>query len=74
MADESHNTFRHFGLTSISPFLVEQPKYCVATDTAVTSSDSFDLNNVECRLEAKQLWDKFHDLGTEMIITKSGRY
>lgn len=24
-------------------------------------------------LEAKDLWDKFHDLGTEMVITKSGR-
>lgn len=24
-------------------------------------------------LEAKELWDKFHDLGTEMVITKSGR-
>jgi T-box len=31
------------------------------------------LDKVECRLEAKQLWDKFYDLGTEMIITKSGR-
>ncbi|KGL79813.1 T-box transcription factor TBX20, partial [Tinamus guttatus] len=24
-------------------------------------------------LETKELWDKFHELGTEMIITKSGR-
>ena len=29
---------------------------------------------MQCRLETKELWDKFHDLGTEMIITKSGRY
>lgn len=28
---------------------------------------------VQCRLETKELWDKFHDLGTEMIITKTGR-
>uniref|UniRef100_T1J4A7 T-box domain-containing protein n=1 Tax=Strigamia maritima TaxID=126957 RepID=T1J4A7_STRMM len=28
---------------------------------------------VECHLETKDLWDKFHELGTEMIITKSGR-
>ncbi|GMR36752.1 hypothetical protein PMAYCL1PPCAC_06947, partial [Pristionchus mayeri] len=28
---------------------------------------------VECRLEGKELWAKFFDLGTEMIITKSGR-
>lgn len=24
-------------------------------------------------LEAKELWDQFHRLGTEMVITKSGR-
>jgi len=29
--------------------------------------------NVQCRLEARELWAKFHELGTEMIITKSGR-
>lgn len=32
-----------------------------------------DLAKVECRLENKELWDKFHELGTEMIITKTGR-
>ncbi|KAK9510919.1 hypothetical protein O3M35_005595 [Rhynocoris fuscipes] len=26
-----------------------------------------------CHLETKDLWDKFHELGTEMIITKTGR-
>lgn len=29
--------------------------------------------NIDCRLEGAELWSKFHDLGTEMIITKSGR-
>ena len=24
-------------------------------------------------LEQKELWDQFHKLGTEMVITKSGR-
>ncbi|XP_071958269.1 T-box transcription factor TBX20-like [Antedon mediterranea] len=32
-----------------------------------------ELRTIDCRLEMKELWDKFHDLGTEMIITKSGR-
>ncbi|XP_072014315.1 T-box transcription factor TBX20-like [Amphiura filiformis] len=32
-----------------------------------------EMSEVTCRLETKDLWDKFHDLGTEMIITKSGR-
>lgn len=33
-----------------------------------------ELADVQCRLETKELWDKFHELGTEMIITKTGRY
>lgn len=28
---------------------------------------------VEARLEMKPLWDEFHSLGTEMIVTKAGR-
>lgn len=28
---------------------------------------------IDCHLETKELWDKFHELGTEMIITKTGR-
>ncbi|XP_054282633.1 T-box transcription factor TBX20-like [Macrosteles quadrilineatus] len=32
-----------------------------------------ELLTAECHLETKELWDKFHDLGTEMIITKTGR-
>ena len=33
-----------------------------------------ELKYVECVLETKDLWDKFHDLETEMIITKTGWY
>lgn len=32
-----------------------------------------DLRYIRCHLETKDLWDKFHELGTEMIITKTGR-
>lgn len=38
-----------------------------------TSCNSDELRDVECHLETKDLWDKFNDLGTEMIITKTGR-
>ena len=31
------------------------------------------LQLVDCHLETKELWDKFNELGTEMIITKTGR-
>ena len=29
--------------------------------------------NIKIRLENRDLWQKFHSLGTEMIITKTGR-
>lgn len=32
------------------------------------------MAKIACSLETKELWDKFHELGTEMIITKSGRW
>ena len=31
------------------------------------------LSNIRVNLELKCLWDEFHDLGTEMIVTKAGR-
>lgn len=44
------------------------------TDVIAQQSSSKRLSGIECHLELKELWDKFHNLGTEMIITKSGRY
>ncbi|KAI2808848.1 T-box transcription factor tbx20 [Blomia tropicalis] len=32
-----------------------------------------ELSRVDAKLETKELWEKFHELGTEMIITKTGR-
>ena len=32
-----------------------------------------ELLSVDCFLETKELCDKFNELGTEMIITKTGR-
>ncbi|KAH6945777.1 hypothetical protein HPB50_009856 [Hyalomma asiaticum] len=31
-----------------------------------------ELRNADAHLETKDLWEKFHELGTEMIITKTG--
>ncbi|XP_028968523.1 T-box transcription factor TBX20-like [Galendromus occidentalis] len=31
------------------------------------------LEKVECHLENRDLWERFNELGTEMIITKTGR-
>jgi len=33
-----------------------------------------ELSAINCRLEPSDLWNRFHELGTEMIITKSGRF
>lgn len=30
--------------------------------------------NVKVTLQNKEIWDKFHACGTEMIITKAGRF
>lgn len=45
----------------------------VTTTSSPTPECCKELAEVECRLETKDLWDKFHELGTEMIITKTGR-
>ena len=31
------------------------------------------LVGAQVQLEMKPLWDEFHELGTEMIVTKAGR-
>ena len=36
-------------------------------------SNCSDLDHIKCTLENKDLWDKFCEFGTEMIITRSGR-
>ena len=33
-----------------------------------------DLRNITVDLEGKELWERFSELGTEMIITKAGRW
>jgi T-box protein 6 len=33
----------------------------------------YSLPGVEAKLQNADLWMQFHDIGTEMIITKSGR-
>ncbi|KAK3736368.1 hypothetical protein QZH41_006144 [Actinostola sp. cb2023] len=32
-----------------------------------------DLRNIKVELEGRELWERFNELGTEMIITKAGR-
>lgn len=69
MADESHQ------LVSMATELGERDTPSPARPAPpATSCNCEELLSVDCQLETKELWDKFHDLGTEMIITKTGRY
>ncbi|KAG7177516.1 T-box transcription factor TBX20-like [Homarus americanus] len=38
-----------------------------------TKGNCPELESNDCHLETKELWEKFFELGTEMIITKTGR-
>ncbi|XP_031432837.1 T-box transcription factor TBX20 isoform X2 [Clupea harengus] len=60
---ESHGEF-----SSPAPAVCTEP--LIPTTPVVPSEE---MAKISCTLETKELWDKFHDLGTEMIITKSGR-
>ena len=45
---------------------IEFPQYGNGSQKAQDS-------NVRCVLQNKEMWSKFHAVGTEMIITKAGR-
>ncbi len=47
------------------------PTFLLPVDTNQDSEDL--LAEATCHLDSQDLWAKFHDLGTEMIITKTGR-
>ena len=43
-------------------------------DNIDSGSDTEPVNDdPKVSLESKNLWEQFHDIGTEMVITKSGR-
>jgi len=52
--------------TDINSHVVDLP---VDRETAGAEDDG----DAAVRLEHQELWDKFNNLGTEMVITKSGR-
>lgn len=52
------------------------PVHAKSLSSMLAKCTSPDMAPTECYLESvsKELWTKFHELGTEMIITKTGRY
>lgn len=58
-----------FSSSGSAPVVCTEP--LIPTNPGAPSEE---MAKISCSLETKDLWDKFHELGTEMIITKSGRY
>ncbi|KAE8289349.1 T-box transcription factor TBX20 [Larimichthys crocea] len=58
----------HGDFSGSAPAVCTEP--LIPTNPGVPSEE---MAKISCSLETKELWDKFHELGTEMIITKSGR-
>lgn len=55
--------------------LSEQPRLGLSAAPSIPSSSDPDQNieNIKVALHERELWKKFHEAGTEMIITKAGR-
>uniref|UniRef100_A0A8C2QMZ8 T-box transcription factor TBX20 n=18 Tax=Amniota TaxID=32524 RepID=A0A8C2QMZ8_CRIGR len=65
---DAHAEFGSGGGSPSSSSLCTEP--LIPTTPIIPSEE---MAKIACSLETKELWDKFHELGTEMIITKSGR-
>lgn len=50
-----------------------EAKIGIIPKTSPLAGNSPNLRDLDCRLEGRELWCKFYELSTEMIITKSGR-
>ncbi|GMT16703.1 hypothetical protein PFISCL1PPCAC_8000, partial [Pristionchus fissidentatus] len=62
-------------VVDLTPTKEDSDEETVLVTSIMTSPDRSEDRPIDadCRLEGKELWAKFYDLGTEMIITKSGR-
>lgn len=50
-----------------------EPSRGPARQTSFPPSHPQTIENIKVGLHEKELWKKFHEAGTEMIITKAGR-
>lgn len=57
-----------------SPASSPPPVQSSCSQAAASRSLCNGLINARVDLEMKSLWEEFHSLGTEMIVTKAGRY
>ncbi|XP_060271011.1 T-box transcription factor TBX20 isoform X2 [Ovis aries] len=68
---DAHGEFGGSGAGGSSPSSSSLCTEPLIPTTPIIPSE--EMAKIACSLETKELWDKFHELGTEMIITKSGR-
>lgn len=45
-----------------------------AMQSRVGSTETLECEDITIELQMRDLWQRFFELGTEMIITKAGRY
>lgn len=67
-SDDTGFSSPHSSPGMTSPDLIQSKK-----ETKQPVQKNPKVASVQARLEMKQLWDEFNDLGTEMIVTKAGR-
>ncbi|XP_022051315.1 T-box transcription factor TBX4 [Acanthochromis polyacanthus] len=72
VTDERMSRVQTGGETDLLP---DQSRLGLSTAPTVPSSSEPDQNieNIKVVLHERELWKKFHEAGTEMIITKAGR-
>ncbi|XP_042080153.1 T-box transcription factor TBX5-like isoform X2 [Haplochromis burtoni] len=72
VTDEHVSRLQTGGETDLLP---DQSRLGLSTAPTVPSSTEPDQNieNIKVVLHERELWKKFHEAGTEMIITKAGR-
>lgn len=62
------NSTKYFVLLSSDPY-----PNMLAMSRHVQLPPRFGLPDVSATLQNRELWQQFHEIGTEMIITKTGR-
>ena len=66
---ESLDDITETSLENVEEKVVKKERRCKLTG----KTNCTDLDSVKCTLDNKDLWDKFCEYGTEMIITRTGR-
>lgn len=72
-SDEDNEASSPCYISSLSANRGQQARSPCAETSSSSRSTSRSLAHARVELEMKSLWDEFHALGTEMIVTKAGR-